>query len=70
MLEGLEITLTGMFAVFSFLFILVCAVIVTSKLICLTNLVCPMAKENENNASSKNTEEEIAVALCALKAKF
>lgn len=69
MLEGLEVTLVGMFAVFSFLFILVCTILLVSKLICLTDKICPMVKETQTRPVN-NISEEIAVAISAIKARF
>lgn len=69
MLEGLSVTLVGMLAVFSFLVLLVLAITLVSKLIGLTDKICPMAKE-VSATPSRDTEAEIAVALAAIKAKF
>lgn len=70
MLEGLAVTLVGMLSVFSFLCILVLAIIAVSKLIGLTDKICPMAQEATKAPTSSDTEAQIAVAIAAIKAKF
>ena len=70
MLEGLEVTLVGMFAVFSFLCILVLAIMLVSKLIGLTNKICPMVQEVSKAPTAGNAEAEIAVAIAAIKSRF
>ena len=70
MLEGIEVTLVGMFAVFLFLCLLVLVIILVSKLIGLTNKVCPVVQEVSKAPVAGDTEAEIAVAIAAIKSKF
>ena len=67
---GIEITIIGMLTVFIFLTILVCAMHLTSYVICL--LPKEERKTTQNQTTCKNEieleNEEIAVAIAAIKA--
>ena len=60
--EGGITMLVGMGIVFSFLVVLVFAMMIMAKCVCFINKLCPIAVE-ENKVKSKNSSDESEIAL-------
>lgn len=67
--EGIFLMVVGMGVVFSFLTIMVIAMIITAKVIKILNKYCPEPVETATVKvkASSGIEEEIAVAIAAIK---
>lgn len=67
--QGLFLMVIGMGTVFSFLIIMLFAMNISSKLLCILNRYFPEEKEEPKNKTNKNNnDDEIALAIaCAIK---